>query len=237
MKNPAQGEMMIKSQKIFILIIVVCTLPFLKISNAQTTDFRLRTGVKIQKEFSKKFDASIEYELRFDNNLTKFDQTLIEPSVSYNVAKPLTIGAEWRFMYEQDLKRRISYKQRGAFFLRFKKSFGDFDFKLKTAIQYGFDDLTNTDLNNHKKIINRNSLSVDYNWFGSKLTPFAGYEFFYHINNPNGGIINQSRLKLGTSYRFSKASEFSAYYIFENEFNIANPVDANIVGFAYSYKF
>jgi len=237
MKSQAQGEMMINSKRFFLLLLIVWALLLHQKGNAQTTDFRLRVGLGLQKDITKKLNASIDLEQRFDNYLTKFDQVLIEPSVSYNIFKPLSIGAEWRVMCEQDLRRRISYKQRGAISLRFKESVGDFDVKIKTTIQYGFDDLTNTDSNNRKKIINRNSLSVDYNWFGSKFTPFAGYEFFYYINNPNGGIINQSRLKLGTTYRISKASEISAYYIFENEFNVANPVDANIIGFAYSYKF
>jgi len=236
-KSLVLAEMMTKHKIFFFSLLVVWILPFPKKGNAQTTDFRLRAGLSIQKEITKKISAGIEYEHRFDNYLTTFDQALIEPSVSYDIKKFLSIGAEWRVSADQDLKRRISYKQRGAIFLRFKKSFGDFDFKIKPAIQYGFDDLTNSNSDNRKKIINRNSFSVDYNWFGSRLTPFAGYEFFYYINDPMGGIINQSRLKLGASYRISKASDISVYYIFENEFNVANPIDAHIIGFAYGYKF
>jgi hypothetical protein len=228
--------MMINHKTIFFILFVIWTLPISKIGNAQITDFRLRAGLNVQKDFTKKLSASIENEYRFNNNLTTY-QALIEPSVSYDIIKSISIGAEWRIMLDQDLKRYISYKQRGALFLRLKKSLGDFDVKYRTAIQFGFDDLANNTSNNRKKIINRNSFSIDYNLFGTKFVPFAGYEFFYHVNNPNGGIINQSRLKLGTSYRISKTSEISAYYIFENEFNIAYPVDAHIVGFAYGYKF
>jgi hypothetical protein len=237
MKHQVLVEMMINRKKILTLLFIVCTLTFYKTGNAQTTDFRLRAGLGIQKEITKKLDASVDYEHRFNNNLTTFDQALIEPSVSYTFIKSLSIGAEWRFMIEQDQIRRLSYKNRGTLFIRYKKSIGDFDLKLKTAIQYGFDELTVDFFSYQKKIINRNTISIDYNWFGTKFTPFAGYEFFYHINNPNGGIINKSRLKLGTTYRISRASEISAYYIFENEFNVAYPVDANIIGFSYDFKF
>lgn len=218
------------------MLFTVCALSISEMGNAQTTDFRLRAGINVQKDFTKRFSANIGYEHRFNNFFTTY-QALIEPSVSYEIIKPLSIGAEWRIMADQDIKRRIKYKQRGAISLRYKKTIGDFELKLKTAIQYGFDDLTNDTSNNRKKIINRNSIAVDYDLFGSRFTPFAGYEFFYDINNPNGGIINQSRTKLGTSYRISKASDLSAYYIFENEFNVANPVDAHIIGFSYEYKF
>jgi hypothetical protein len=232
-----QVVMMINPKIFIFLFFVIWAISFPGECNAQKTDFRLRAGLSIQKEITKKFDASVDYEHRFNNNLTTFDQALIEPSVSYSVIKFLSIGAEWRFMIEQDQIRRLSFKNRGTLFIRFKKSIGDFDLKLKTAIQYGFDELTVDIFSYQKKIINRNSISIDYNWFGTKFTPFAGYEFFYYINNPNGGIINKSRLKLGTSYRISRASEISAYYMFENEFNVANPVDANIIGFSYGFKF
>lgn len=229
---------MMTKLNLFLSFTFICwALSITETGNAQTTDFRLRAGLKIQKDISKKFTASFEYEHRFDNYLTTFDQALLEPSVSYDIKKNLSIGAEWRFMADQDLKRFIRYKQRGAFFIRFKKSMGDFDFKLKTALQYGFDDLTASSNNSRKKLINRNSLEVDYNWFGTKFTPFAGYEFFYHINDPNGSIINLWRLKAGTSYQFSKSSDISIYYIFENEFNVASPVDANVIGFSYCFKF
>jgi hypothetical protein len=236
MKNLAPGAMMINSKTIVFILFIAWALPFVKTTNAQTTDFRLRAGLSIQKEITKKINASVEYEHRFNNYLTT-DQALIEPSFSYNFIKFLSIGAEWRFMIDHDQLRSLSYKNRGTLYLRFKKSIGDFDFKLRTAIQYGFDDLTVEVFSYKKKIINRNSISIDYNWFGTKFTPFAGYEFFYYVNNPNGGIINQWRLKLGTSYRISKASEISAYYMFENELNVANPVDAHIIGFAYGFKF
>lgn len=229
---------MMTNHKIFIfLVFVIWAIPFSEKCNAQTTDFRLRAGLKIQKEITKKIAASVEYEHRFDNNLTTFDQALLEPSLSYDIVKFMSVGAEWRFMVDQDQKRLIRYKQRGAFFIRFRKTLGDFDFKLKTAIQYGFDDLTANSNNNRQKLINRNSLEIDYSWFGTKITPFAGYEFFYYINDPNGSIINLWRLKAGVSYRLSKSSDISVYYIFENEFNVANPVDANVIGFSYSYKF
>jgi long-subunit fatty acid transport protein len=236
MKNQAQA-MMINRNIFIVILLFVWSVPFSKMGFAQTDDFQMRVGLRIQKDFKKKLNISVEYEHRFDNNLTTFDQALIEPSISYQITKPMTVGVEWRFMYDQDLLRRIAYKQRGAFFIRYKWLFGDFDFKFRTAIQFGFDDLSNSTPDSRNKIVNRNSLSVDYNWFGTKFTPFAGFEFFYHINHPNGSIINQQRFKIGTSYRISKASDVSVNYIFENEFNVAEPVNAHVIGLGYSFKF
>jgi len=227
--------MMIKTIKIVTFFTVFWAYSCIQ-GYAQKTDFRARAGVKIQKDITKKLTASLEYEHRFDNNLTTFDKALVEPSVSFDLFKFLRIGAEWRFMVDQNIKREIEYNQRAALFIRFQQSVDDFDLKLRTALQYGFDELT-LSTNYGQKLISRNTFEIEYNWFGSKFRPFTSYEFFYHINNPNGGIINQWRAKTGTSYRLSKASDLSVYYLFESEINVAYPVNAHVIGVGFSHKF
>jgi hypothetical protein len=226
---------MIKAKQFILIFTIVWAFTGIRV-NAQTTDFRARAGVKIQKDITKKLSASLEYEHRFYNYLTCFDKALIEPSVSYELFPFLKVGAEWRFMVDQNLVRKIGFKQRATVFIRFQRSIDDFDIKLQTALQYGFDELT-LSVNNNQNLVNRNTIDIEYNWFGSKFTPFATYEFFYHINDPNGGIINQWRAKAGTAYRITKKTEISLYYLFENEFNVAYPVDANVIGIGFSHKF
>jgi hypothetical protein len=104
-------------------------------------------------------------------------------------------------------------------------------------MQYGFDDLSvaNDFINN--KLVSRNSIQIDYDWFGTKLRPYAKYEFFTHLNHPQGTIINQQRMSLGSSYKISKALSVDAFYMFENEMNIVAPVNAHILGAGIEYSF
>ena len=229
--------MKISLRYLFHSIILVWALLIVNTVNAQTTDFRMRLSAKAQKDISKKLSGSIEYEHRFDQMLTSFDKAFLEPSLSYNISKPIRIGAEYRLVLDQDKTRQKSFEQRVAAFIRYKINIDDFEIQLKTALQYGFDELTNSNFSYNQKLTNRNLIALDYNWFGKKFIPFLSYEFFYHINHPNGGIINQSRIKAGSSYQLSKNSKIQIYYLFENEFNVAYPVDAHIVGASYSYVF
>ncbi len=226
---------MISRRKISALL-VVWVFIFVQKVDAQTIDFRVRAGVGVEKEITKKISFNFDYEHRFDHNLTTFDKAFAEVSLSYNLSKAFKVGGLWRYMYDMDEKRRFSTGHRAAGYIRYKKEVGDFDLKLKTMLQYGFDDLS-VQRSGNEKLINRNSLGVDYNWFGTKFTPFAEYEFFYFINDPNGGIINQTRAKAGLSYKLSKASEVTLFYMFEHEFNTSSPVDAHIVGCGYNFKF
>lgn len=228
---------MMISQKHFAFYFLFVLTFLSKLVFSTEPDVRLRVSGKLDTEFTKKLSAAVEYEHRFDQYLSTFDKAFIEPSVSYKLAKKLQVGLAYRFMYDQDQKRKREFKQRYSAYVRYKFDIDDFALKIKTALQYGFDDLTNTTFKYDQKLINRNSIEIEYDWFGKKFKPFAEYEFFYHINHPNGGIINQSRLKAGTNYELSKSSKLSFYYAFENEFNVVAPVDSHILGLGYAYSF
>jgi len=196
----------------------------------------MRLSGDVSTDIGQRFKANLEYEHRFDKNLTTFDKAYLEPALSFDIANNLKIGASYRVMLDQNSKRVSSFEQRAGAFVRYDTSIDDFDFKLKTAIQYGFDDLTNASNYIQQKLISRTSVAVEYNWFGSKFKPFASYEFFVHLNHPNGTIANQWRLKAGTDYRLSKKAAINIYYMFENEFNVVAPIDANVIGLGFSYK-
>lgn len=228
--------MTIRNLRRFGAIILVWALASVSGVSAQNTDSRLRLTTKLKKEIVENLNADIEFEYRRDQFLTTFDKVFVEPSVSYNFGKHIKIGAIYRLMYDQNSTRERGLEQRVAGYFRYDFDIDDFEVKLKTSLQYGFDDITNPSFSYDQKLVNRNGIEIEYNWFGSKFTPFAGYEMFYHINHPNGGIINQSRFKAGTSYQLSKKTDISAYYLFDNEFNVAFPVNAHVFGASISFE-
>ncbi|MBP7507879.1 MAG: DUF2490 domain-containing protein [Prolixibacteraceae bacterium] len=226
---------MIKNFKasVLALILIFCFYS----ADALSNDFRARLSVSAETEIINDLSASVDVETRFDKYLTTYDRSFVEATLSYDIIKPLRFGVSGRFMHDMNDVRKFSTAYRASAYLRYKTSIDDFDLKIKTAVQYGFDELSSSFASGMNKLISRNSIGIDYNWFGTRFTPFAEYEFFYHINNTNGGIINQSRIKGGISYKINKPSEISLFYMFENEFNVARPVDSHIIGFNYNFKF
>ncbi len=204
--------------------------------NAQTTDFRARLSGGVSADITSRLKADLEYEHRFDKNLSTFDKAYLEPALSFEITKAFKVGASYRVMLDQSWNRRYGFEQRAGAFVRYDTKIDDFAFKAKTALQYGFDDLTNASNFSQQKLISRTAFEVAYNWFGSRFKPFASYEFFVHLNHPNGTIANQWRLKAGTDYKLSKKAALNVYYLFENEFNVVAPVDAHVLGAGFSYK-
>src|SRR5690606_15114021 len=110
--------------------------------------------------------VELEFEQRFDQFLTTFDKALIEPSVSYDLNKHWRLGLLYRLSYDQSIKRNTEWEHRIAASLRYDFDIDDFEIKLKTILQYGSDDLTSSPFSVQQNIINRNSIEVEYNWFG-----------------------------------------------------------------------
>lgn len=203
---------------------------------SQQTDLRLRLFGELEKEIVKDLNMSLEYEHRFNKNLTAFDKAFFEPSLSYDFNKQYRIGASCRMGLSDNDVRKRKYQYRTSAYLQYRFKVDDFRIRFRTVLQYGFDDISSISSFLVNNLVNRNSVQVDYDWFGSRLRPYAKYEFFFLVNHPQGGIINQQRFSAGTKYKVSKALSLNAFYMFENEFNIVSPINSHIFGFGASYS-
>lgn len=180
--------------------------------NAQNSDFRLRTGLKIDKDLSKKVELSFESQVRFRNNWTNFDKFLVEPSVKFEVFKNFRLGAAYRYSAKQNLAKNTSNWHRGNMFMAYKKSFlTDWDLKLKTAIQYDTRNFMGGYNTKYNVWTNRNKVSLAYDVFGLPLSAEMGGELFYNVNVTQG--IEKVRLSFELSYEIVKDSKILAQYL------------------------
>jgi len=235
MSTARMMAMMIKFS-CFAFLLLVATVLVVSPAKAQHTDLRARMGAALSFDITQNLGASVELEQRFKNNMSMYDKSLIEPDIHYNINKKLRMGLAWRAMYDRSLKGSYLLKHRGSAYIRYRFLIDDFDFRVKSSLQYGVDDLTTSLLSTSNNLINRNSLTIRYKWFGKPITPEVGCELYYHINHPRGSIVNQFRIKAGLEYRLNKKTDLGFYYLFDNEFNIAYPTDSHVLGISCSYQ-
>lgn len=204
---------------------------------AKDYDTQLRTGIKLKSDILKNLDGSVDIQYRLRNNLLTYDKALIEPELVYTVHKKWKVGLNYRFINSQTRNYTIKYRHRSAAFLRYdKKLMKDFEIKVRTMLQYGFDEFSNSLFDAGQKLISRNRFVIEYDLFGSPITPSAGYEFFYHINNVNGSIINQWRVSAGMDYRISNRSVLSASYLLNNDRINPTTDNAHIIMIKLNYE-
>jgi hypothetical protein len=203
---------------------------------AQQYDNKLRLSGGINAEVFNKVDFELEYEYRLDRNIASFDNTFLEPKIEVEIINDVKVGAKYRFSFNNNKNSR-AFEQRFSVYGNYEYNYDDFKFSVKGILQYGVDDITLNQNTDKFELVGRYSFKIDYDWFGTKMEPYVKYELFHHLNRRRGAILNQWKLKAGLQYDISSKSSFDIFYMFENEFNVANPVDANVLGLGYEYSF
>ncbi|MDA3881181.1 MAG: DUF2490 domain-containing protein [Prolixibacteraceae bacterium] len=232
MRTQVRMTMMIRLQEILLLILLLF---IATVISAQNYDTKLRLSGSIDKDITKKLKASFEYEHRFDTNISNFDKAFIEPEVEYEIMKDVDVGAKYRVGINQK-KSGMTYQQRFTFYGNYEYDIEEFEVSVQSLLQYGYDDIENSSNMLENALVARYSISVDYDWFGTKMEPYFKYELHHHLNHPNGHILNEWKLRAGLKYDLTRKSRLNIFYMFENEFNVAKPVDAHILGIGYSYS-
>lgn len=220
--------------KINVLIFLLLFLPVASI--AKQFDNKFRLSGSFDTEIFSDVDFKLEYEYRLDRNMSSFDKTFLEPGVEFEIVKDVKVGAKYRFSIDKNNSSR-EFEQRFSVFGNYEYDYNDFEFTVKGVLQYGADDLDLNTLANDSELVGRYSVKVDYDWFGTKIEPYIKYELFHHLNRRGGALLNEWKLKTGLQYDLSSNSSFDIFYMFENEFNVSGPVDANVFGLGYKYSF
>lgn len=194
------------------------------VSSAQV-DLGLWTGVTVEKEISKKFEASFESQARFDSKLTNFSRWLNEAGVAYKVNKYYRVSTSYRLTFKgnQEFGHRISLNN----VVRYKLE--DFTFTYRLAFQSNFQ---NNEANDYNL---RNKFDIEYK-INKHLSPSISGEIFYNINYKTHQF-NNYRLNLALEYNFNKHHKITPALIYNQEFNVADPKSIFIFSAAYKYSF
>jgi hypothetical protein len=236
--KPAAKMMTINEKCLFLFAIVSLVFISNIQSFAQITDNRLRLLGEVETDIAKDINLSVEYEHRFNNNISTFDKALLEPSISYDLIKGVRVGAGYRFVLNQGRNsKEIQFRGRVSAYIRYRYRIDDFVFSFRSQLQYGFDDITYVQYYYVNELVNRNYVKVEYRWFGTKITPFVRYELYNHLNSPRGAVFNQWKLRSGFNYQITKKSRISTDYTYEKEFNVYRPINAHVFALGYRYSF
>lgn len=201
---------------------------------AQTTDTKLWTGFAIEKKINKKFETSIGFEQRFENNISSFDRFLVEPTISYALNKRWSLGLIYRFWRKQENQNYFNH-HRASLSIGYSKEIKGINFKLTSKMQYGFPDANEDDFFATKRLVSRNSIKLAHSIFGTRFTPYLKYELFTALERFNP-LNYQWRLQGGTNIYINPKIDLRLYYIFENEYNTTNPTDSSIFAISFQYS-
>lgn len=199
-------------------------------------DFETWSSATLSYKHNKKLKLGLSQSLRLENNSSDVDKYFTEGLMQYKIAKPLTFGAELRFIRFNDNEGNIQgYENhlRHALNLRYKHAINRL--KLGYRIQYQSKNEVGSSAtvsNDPTKKI-RFKVSTEYNFKKWKFDPKIAGEIFRTIGN--NGDFSKLRGTIGTTYNMKKAGSINLFYRMEKELNENYPQLSHIVGMNYEF--
>lgn len=217
-----------------ILCLLLCT-PFS--IYAAGDDFGGSIDVGISKKL-KKFTLSLDEEVRFQSNFTKFDRSSTTFEVSYKPIKYVKLGGAYDFMYSQYQTKKGNWKQeirhRYYFFVTGNIDAGRFNFSLRERFQSTH--RQSKDYQNPKMYL-RSRLQVAYDIRKSPFEPYISAEMFNGLNKGDSGI-NRWRFQAGCSYSINKHHVLDLSYRYTTYADDGGDEEnGHLIGLGYIFKF
>ena len=186
-------------------------------ASAQETESRshLYLGAGIEKEFSKKLSAELDFQGRF--GLTKtYQDFLITPKIEYSPLKFVAVGAEYRATLSHEDGEDSEWS--GRFGTWIKAKWSPSIFKLEARLKYCnySEDVADRDGNYANKQYLRTKLLGSVKIKSIKLTPYISYEWFYELNR---NLVDKDRVIIGAKKKLNKRNSIALEYMFEEKFN------------------
>lgn len=222
-------------KKILLVLFVCLLVAFSSNLKAQVNDAGLWMTVSAEKKISKKFKVVVAEEMRLRENISMIGQLFTDVSLQYKVTKNFLVSGSYRFIMKQTLDFYYEPRQRFYADLTYKIKASKVDFYLRTRVQDQDRYTIPEGENNRQTLYWRNKIAAKY---GIKdFTPFASFEVYYPLNNPQGNVIDGLRYQAGTDYKVNKHNSITLYYLIDQEIQVNNPQNSYVVGLEYNYTF
>ena len=186
------------------------------------------TKVSLEKKIPYSLKLELSQGLRLKDQLSTFNQTFFEASLSYKDSNGLRINIPYRYtVFEDKIKHRLSL---GASYQYSFKSIS-----LKYRIKFyrlhengkpiGEDGEALGDLIRSKFAIKYKS--------GKKTNPYISGESF-HLLNTNNNPLNEYRVSFGIEIDLPRKNSIIFFYMFKKEdITKSNPDEINVFGLSY----
>ncbi len=184
--------------------------------HGQSTDLESWEGVKINFDLPKRFEATVKEQFRLNDNSRYVKGILTELGMAYSLNKHFDFG----ITYRHTIKLFGANRNRITLIAKQKYKSKPFTFGNRIKFQKEYE--------KGKIPLNyiRDKISVSYK-ISKKLSTAFGNEWFYNLKY-SGNKFNQYRLLLTLSIKLNKRNHIEAGYIYEQQFNLANPALTHI---------
>lgn len=210
------------------LVLFACIYSF-----GQNKDFGIWTGGTLKFKSSKKIDLSLSPELRWDQNVSRIRNRILDLGVNYDLPDGFEVGATYRI---SGVQRNSGWQQRQRLQLGGDKTWKLDDFRIayKSKVQFSFDKANikrEADQNSNF----RNKIEAEYKGL-KRIDLGSSIELFHGLRSGEFLEYQAWRWVMFAQYKVSKDFDLKLSYVVDNELNIGVDDRARIIAFGFSYK-
>ncbi len=165
----------------------------------------------------------MQEEVRLKDNSTRLRTSYTDVGVKYHVTKSFDILGAYRFIVKPD---EISQRLYADISYEWKKDKWSVEPRIRLQHEFIMNDVDENYL--------RPQLTMRYK-ISKKWEPFIEEELFYHALYYKGSEFDESRTSAGTRYKFNKDHSLKIFYLYEYQFNVNDPLSANVMGISYEF--
>lgn len=203
---------------------------------AQVNDAQMWASVAIEKTFFKKLTISLTEEIRLNENITEMGVFFTDVGLSYKFHKNWRISGNYRIINKRRLDNSYSTRHRYYFDLAYRKKWYSFTLIIRSRFQSQYTDVNNSETGKIPDYYSRNKLTLKYG-VTKKISPYTSAELFIPLNNKERQGIDNFRFSTGLEFEFLKNSVIDIFYMYQKEFQVANPERDHIIGVGYTFSF
>jgi len=201
-----------------------------------TSDLEMWNNFAISKKLGDRWKVSLEEELRFTEDISRFDMFFTDVGLDYKIDKHFSAGVNYRFYQNKNNDDDFITQHRLSANIKFKQKLDRFTFGYRLQFQNKDEDFLSS--NSENNVYNlRNKISVDYDIKNFKLEPYFQAELFRKYETGEESYFNKMRWKLGASYPVTRKSDIELFYLIDKELNQSYPKSTYVLGLGYKFSF
>lgn len=206
----------------------VSTLAIGQNTEERETDWRLRTGASVDYKFNKDWKTDLNWESRFKDNISSYDESILEYGISYDTPWDIDLQTSFRHYFVPD--KPDGYRLNlGA---GYDKFIDDSNFEIATRLRWQYDNNYAPEERDPEQQL-RLKLSGVYE-LGSRLVFVLEDEIFYKMGDKDE--FSKNRITAGIEFIVSDQLELNAFYRFENDINKSVNDFENTIGIYAAYR-
>jgi len=193
---------------------------------AQESDFELWKAIEVKKGWGKDVTFSFEEQVRLNNNVSQFKSAFFDLGARYELGKRARISLGYRYTNRlksegQRLYTDFSFKSRREF-LNIEPAF-----RIRYQEDYEVGESAERSV--------RPKISIKTDIKPLRLSVSFAAELFYQLLT-EGNQFDRYRFNFGLSYPLSNQSSVTLAYLFQEEFDVRNPLTSSIVSLSFSIE-